>query len=110
MPDSLSPEARKAREEANIRRARYNAPRGRPLTEESLAAILKVSGLREVKYPTPAPTRRNCGHCHECGERLSAWRDGQEWCWHCERFRRYASHGYADGEGPGCPPETKEPE
>lgn len=46
----------------------------------------------------------NCFHCHTCGTRLRSVLDGEEWCPKCGTYRRYASHGWAHGEGPACPP------
>ena len=42
-------------------------------------------------------TRRNCGHCHECGNPLRIVCDGEEWCDTCQAYRRYASHGWVAG-------------
>lgn len=39
----------------------------------------------------------NCGHCHNCGHKLKIVLDGEEWCPDCGQYRRYRSHGWADG-------------
>lgn len=42
------------------------------------------------------PTR-HCGHCHACGAPLKRVLDGEEWCTSCGAYRRYRSHGWAQG-------------
>jgi hypothetical protein len=39
----------------------------------------------------------HCGHCHTCGTELKIVLDGEEWCPKCREYRRYVSHGWADG-------------
>lgn len=50
----------------------------------------------------------HCQHCHTCGSPLQTCLDGEEWCPHCRRYRRYRSHGWAmacadDDQADACP-------
>lgn len=45
----------------------------------------------------------NCGHCHTCGEKLRRVLDGEEWCDHCNAYRRYRSHGWDSKDDSTCP-------
>lgn len=39
-----------------------------------------------------------CGYCHDCMTPLRPVLDGEEWCPRCDVYRRYPSHGWADGK------------
>ncbi len=47
-------------------------------------------------------TKRYCGRCHTCGTKLKVVLDGEEWCPKCKQYRRYRSHGWAQGEDSPC--------
>lgn len=49
----------------------------------------------------------HCGKCHDCGNKLNRNQDGEEWCEQCSSYRRYRSHGWAQGtadpQSDSCP-------
>ncbi len=37
----------------------------------------------------------NCHKCHTCGSEIEIVLDGEEWCPHCQKYQRPASHGWS---------------
>jgi len=49
----------------------------------------------------------HCGRCHWCHTELSKVLDGEEWCFKCQRYQRYRSHGWHSSPGPSVCPHPK---
>lgn len=40
-------------------------------------------------------TTHRYGKCHDCSTRLRSVADGEEWCYTCQTYHRYHSHGWS---------------